>query len=124
MSKRFRGNSTFARSVDSVGWALFFMWVGVVLLANLSWTVSLIGTAAIILAVQGTLYFRGERLDVFMAAVGVVLLVGAVTDVYGSVWSLFPALLIVIGIAMLADTLRARAGDQGTGGRRDDRRPI
>jgi hypothetical protein len=41
-----------------------------------------------------------------MAAVGLVLLIGAVADVYGSPSSLFPALLIVIGIAMLADTLR------------------
>ena len=108
MSNRFGATSTFSRSVDSIGWALFFMWVGVALLANLSWTVSLIGTAAIILAVQVTVYFRGERPDVFMAAVGVVLLIGVVTHIYGSVWSLFPALLIVIGIAMLADTLRAR----------------
>jgi hypothetical protein len=100
------------------------MWVGIVLLANLSWTVSLMGTAAIILAVQGTLYFRGERLDVFMAAVGIVLLIGAVTDIYGSVWSLFPALLIVIGIAMLADALRARPGDRGAGDRPEEKGPI
>lgn len=108
MRKR-SGNNTFARSIDSIGWALFFMWVGVALLANFSWTVSLIGTAAIILAVQGALFFRGERLDIFMAAVGVVLLIGAITDVYGSPWSLFPALLIVIGIAMLVDTIRGHA---------------
>lgn len=108
MGNKSGANSTFARSVDSVGWALFFVWVGVALLANLSWTVSLVGTAAIILAVQGTLFLRHERLDVFMSAVGVVLLIGAVADVYGSAWSLFPALLIVIGIAMLADTLRYR----------------
>jgi len=112
MSKRLGANSTFARSIDSIGWAIFFMWVGIALLASLSWTVSLIGTAAIILAVQATLFFRGERLDVFMAAVGVVLLIGAFADVYGSVWSLFPTLLIVIGITMLVDTLRAHPGEQ------------
>lgn len=111
MSKRFGANSTFGRSVDSIGWALFFMWVGIALLANLGWTVSLIGTATIILAVQATLFFRRERLDVFMSAVGVVLLIGAFADVYGSIWSLFPALLIVIGIAMLVDTARARPAD-------------
>jgi hypothetical protein len=99
------------------------MWVGVALLANFSWTVSLIGTAAIIIAVQATLFFRGERLDVFMTAIGVVLLIGAFADVYGSPWSLFPTLLIVIGIAMLVDTLRARPGDQPAvnGG---EKRPI
>jgi hypothetical protein len=88
------------------------MWVGIALLASFSWTVSLIGTAAIILAVQGILFVRGERLDVFMGAVGVVLLIGAVSDIYGSVWSFFPALLIVIGIVMFVDTLRAHRGEQ------------
>jgi hypothetical protein len=112
MRNRFAPNSNFARSVDSIGWALFFMWVGIALLASFSWTVSLIGTAAIILAVQGTLFVRGERLDVFMAAVGVVLLIGAVSDIYGSVWSFFPALLVVIGIAMFVETVRAHRGEQ------------
>lgn len=34
MSKRLGANSTFARSIDSIGWALFFMWVGIALLAH------------------------------------------------------------------------------------------
>lgn len=124
MKSRRAANSTFTRSIDSIGWALFFMWVGIVLLTNLSWTVSLIGTAAIILVVQATLLFRGERLDVFMAAVGVVLLIGVATDMYGSVWSLFPALLIVIGIAMVADTLSSRPVEPRSGLRQEKKRPI
>lgn len=125
MKKRFGTTSTFARSVDSIGWALFFIWVGVALLANFSWTVSLIGTAAIILAVQVTLFFRGERLDVFMAAVGVVLLIGAFADVYGSPWSLFPTLLIVIGIAMMVDTIRTHSGERtGMNNASHEGRPI
>lgn len=123
MASRFHPNKTFARSIDAAGWALFFMWVGIVLLAGFSWTASLIGTAAIILAVQAVLLFRGDRLDVFMAAVGLVLLIGAFTDVYNSVWSLFPALLIVIGFAMLADTFRRRAGEDANDESRG-RRPI
>lgn len=125
MANTVRANSTFARSVDSVGWALFFIWVGVALLAGFSWTVSLIGTAAIILAVQAILFLRGERLDIFMAAVGGVLLIGAFADIYGSPLSLFPALLIVIGIAMIADTLRTPTSG-GAPGDRDagERRPI
>jgi membrane-bound ClpP family serine protease len=111
MASRFRPNRTFAHSIDSAGWASFFMWVGIALLAGFSWTVSLIGTAAIILSVQAVLFLRGERLDVFMGAVGLVLFIGAFADVYGSIWSLFPALLIVIGIAMLADTLRRGPGE-------------
>lgn len=115
MANTSRVNTTFGRSIDQIGWAMFFMWVGVALLADFRWTVSLVGTAAIILAVQATLYFRGERLDVFMAAVALVLLLGVVTDPFGSVWSLFPALLLVIGIAMLADALRTPSSDRVPG---------
>lgn len=124
MRKRLGRNSTFVRSVDAIGWALFFMWVGIALLASFSWTVSLVGTAAIILVVQGTLLLRGERLDVFMAAIGVVLLIGAFADVYGSPWSLFPTLLIVIGIAMLVDTLRGGPRDQPGMNGAGEQRPI
>lgn len=108
MANRLGTHTTFARSIDAAGWALFFMWVGVALLAGFSWTVSLIGTALIILSVQAILLFRRESLDVFMAAVGAVLLVGAVADIYSSIWSLFPALLIVVGIAMFVDSFRRR----------------
>jgi hypothetical protein len=112
MSNTSRANSTFARSIDSIGWALFFMWVGIAMLANFSWTVSLIGTAVIVLGVQGALFFRRERLDIFMLAIGVVLLFGTITDMYGLPLSLIPALLIVIGIMMFADALRAHPGRQ------------
>ena len=124
MSNRFAANSTFGRSIDAIGWALFFIWVGVALLANLSWTVSLVGTAAIILGVQGTLLIRRERLDVFMAAVGIVLLIGVVADEYGSPLSLFPALLVVIGITMLADTLRGRPANERQSKDRSGNLPI
>ncbi len=106
MSKNFGANSSFARSTDAVGWALFFVWIGIALLTDIGWTWSLAGMAAIILGMQVALFIQGERLDVFMLALSVVLLSGAAADVFGSAWSLIPALLIVLGVAMLADALR------------------
>jgi hypothetical protein len=114
-------NSTFARSLDSVGWALFFMWVGTALLAGFSWTVSLVGTAVIVLGVQIVLLARGERADVFMSAVGFVLLVGAIADLFGSPLSFVPAFLIVIGVAMLADAIRPPAREPAMDERRSHR---
>lgn len=72
MRIRSHANSVSGRLMDSIGWALFFVWAGIALLANLSWTVSLIGTAAIIVAVQAILFLRGEPSDVFTWFVGVV----------------------------------------------------
>ena len=108
MSKRLGANSTFARSIDSVGWALFFVWAGTALLAGIGWTWWLIGAAIIILGVQAALFLKGDRLDIFMLALGAVLLVGSIADMLGSAWSFIPAFLIVIGVLMLADTFRAR----------------
>ena len=106
---RISANGTFVRRLDAAGWAIFFIWAGVALLAGVGWTWMLIGTATIILAVQAILLLRGEAMDVFMVAVGVVLLGGSVADMYGAPWSFVPAALIVIGVGMLAGTLRGRA---------------
>ena len=104
---RISANGTFARRIDAAGWAVFFIWVGISLLTGIGWTWSLVGTAAIILAVQAALLLRGEAVDLFMAAVGIVLLGGSVADLYGLPWSFLPAALIVIGVAMLGGALRA-----------------
>ena len=103
---RIGSDKSFARKMDSIGWALFFVWVGVALLTNVSWTWALVGTAIIILGIQAILLLKGESIDLFMSAVGVVLLGGAVAHIYALRWSLFPAFLIVVGLVMLADTLR------------------
>lgn len=98
-----------ARKIESAGWATFFIWVGAALLADVGWTWALIGTGMIVLAVQMALYLRGERIDAFMTAVGAVLVGGSIADLYGSPWSVIPAFLIVIGLAMLVDALRRTA---------------
>ena len=95
-----------AHTIDSIGWAVFFIWTGTALLAGLTMTWLLIGAAVIILGVQAMLHLKGERVDLFVAAVGLVLLVGAIADGYGSPWYLIPVLLIVIGLAMLVTTMR------------------
>jgi hypothetical protein len=106
MSKTLGANSTFTRSINSAGWALFFIWAGTALLADIGWTWWLIGAAIIILGVQAALYLKGERPDIFILAVGIVLLTGSIFDMIGSAFSFIPAFLIVIGVAMLANSVR------------------
>lgn len=115
MGKIPAANSTFARSVDSAGWALFFIWAGAALLANIGWTWWLAGTAAIVLGTQAALLLRGDRPDYFMLAIGLALLAGSIADMLGSGWSFVPALLIAIGLLMLADSLRGHAAGRKAG---------
>jgi hypothetical protein len=103
MNLKICANSAFAPSIDSVGWALFFIWSGVALLTHIGWTWSLFGTAVIILGAQAARRIRSERLDIFMIVIGTVPLAGTVAVRLGSAWSLIPAFLIVIGLAMLVE---------------------
>lgn len=46
----FSGNQAeFSRMLDSVGWALFLVWVGIAFLADIGWGWGLVGVAAIVL---------------------------------------------------------------------------
>ena len=37
------------RRLDAVGWALFFIWIGIAILANVGWGIGLIGIGVIII---------------------------------------------------------------------------
>lgn len=115
MVKILAASSSFSRSIDSAGWALLFIWAGTALLAKISWNWWLAGTAILILGAQAALLLGRERLDIFMLALGVVLLAGSVADMLGFAWPFVPALLIVIGLTMLAASLPSPARGQGGG---------
>lgn len=38
------------REIDAIGWGVFFIWVGVAILADLGWGIGLVGVGLIILA--------------------------------------------------------------------------
>ena len=115
MVKILAANSTFSRSIDSAPWALVFIWAGTALLAKISWNWWLAGIEILILGVQAALLLRRERLDIFMLAIGVVLLAGSIADKFGFAWPFVPALLIVIGLTMLSASLRNPARRQRGG---------
>lgn len=105
------GKNAFSRQVDSVGWAAFFIWIGVAVLGGIGWAWSLLGISAIVLSVQAALRLNQEGADPFMVACGIVLLVGAVWELLGLDWPLAPVLLIALGLVMLWNVLfRHRAG--------------
>ena len=41
------------RKLDAVGWGLFFIWIGIAILADVGWGVGFIGVGLIILGVLG-----------------------------------------------------------------------
>ena len=60
-----------ANRLGVAGWGLFFIWVGMSLLMDLSWDIGLFGVSAIILLGQAARRSLGLRLEGFWVVVGV-----------------------------------------------------
>ena len=73
---------------------LFFIWVGMSLLMDLSWGMGLIGVSAIVLLGQAARRSFGLRLEPFWVVVGVLFLFGGVWELNSIVVDLLPILLI------------------------------
>lgn len=94
------------RRLEAAGWGLFFVWVGASLLMDLTWSVGLIGVAAIILLGQVARRYFGLRIESFWLVVGVLFLLGGVWELYQIRFGLVPILLIVAGGALLLSLLQ------------------
>ncbi len=90
-----------ARQLDSVAWALFFIWVGVSMLVPIPWGWFLVGVAVLILAVQFARWQMGMTIEGFWVACGAVCLAGGLWNVLELPWPLAPILLILLGMALL-----------------------
>lgn len=96
---------TLSHRVDSIAWALFFIWVGVAILAGVSWGWSLIGIGLIILGAELVRSTRGLPTSGFWIVCGIVFLVGGVWILLNLSWPLVPVLLILFGLAVLSKAL-------------------
>ncbi len=97
-----------ARQIDSAAWAIFFIWVGVAMLAPIPWGWFLVGVAVIILAVQFARWQIGMTTEGFWIACGAVCFVGGLWSVLRLPWPLAPILLILLGVALLGKTVVGR----------------
>jgi hypothetical protein len=106
------------RMLDTVGWGVFFIWVGIAFLANAGWGVGLLGTGLILLGAQGARsYFAltvnrfGLLLGIFFAAAGVFRLLDIQLDKTPiPAWAV-PILFIVLGVAILVSLWLHRPRD-------------
>jgi hypothetical protein len=100
------GKKGMSKRLDALGWGLFFIWVGVSLLLDLSWGVGLIGVSAIIFLGQTARRSYGLRIEKFWVVVGGLFLVGGIWELFQVQVGLVPILLIVAGCALLLSFFR------------------
>ena len=90
-----------ARKLDAIGWALFFIWVGIAWIANVGLGVGLLGVAAIILGMQAIRRLLGINVEFFWIVVGIGFGIGGLWEYLDVQTPLAPIVLIIAGIALL-----------------------
>lgn len=94
-----------ARQIDSAAWAVFFIWVGVVMLARMPWAWFLVGVGVLIAGVQIVRRQQGLTIEMFGVIVGLIMLAAGVWDLVALSLPLMPIILIVLGGYLLWKTL-------------------
>ena len=106
-----------AKTLDSIGWGLFFIWVGIAFLANVGWGMGLLGVGLIMIGAQVARTFCGLGVNRFGLVLGTCLAVAGTFRMLGiplatapiAAWFI-PILLIVAGVAILVSTWKRRSG--------------
>ncbi len=99
------GDIESARKLDSIAWAVFFIWIGIAMLAEIPWGWFLVGVGVLILATQLARRQMSMRIEGFWVVCGAVLLLAGLWSVLTLPWPLAPILLILLGVALLGRAL-------------------
>jgi hypothetical protein len=93
------------RQIDSAAWAVFFIWVGIVMLAGLPWDWFLVGIGVLILGTQVLRRQSNLRIETFSIVIGLIILAAGAWDLLSLPLPLMPIVLIALGAYLLWKTL-------------------
>jgi len=99
------------KKLETVGWGLFFIWIGTALFAHVGWGAGLLGVGIIILVAQTARKYFARKWEGFGVAVGFIFVVAGISKLLNVHLGLVPILCIIAGIALLVSTLVARPRD-------------
>ena len=92
------GNMEQYKSLTTVGWSLFLIWLGIALLVQISMGVVLLGVGVIILGMQTARKYLGQDLEKPWLAVGLVFTLGGAWELLEVKLPLIPLVLIAAAV--------------------------
>ena len=96
------------KRLNTVGWALFFIWIGIAFLANFDFGVGLFGIGILTFGMQIARLVVKLRLEGFWVVVGILFVIGGLFGMLESKIPLVPILLILAGLVLLISLVRGK----------------
>ena len=96
------------RNYSTIGWGLFFIWIGICYIAGFGFTVGLLGVGIIILGIQLARMFSNIKYEVFWVVVGILFVLGGIWNLLEIEFDLVPILLIIAGVLLLISALTGK----------------
>ncbi len=98
-----------AEKLDKIGWALFFVWLGISFLADLGTGIGLLGIGIITLGIQLTRNYSKLKVEGFWIIVGLLFVIGGLGNLSEVEIPLVPIVLILAGLALLYSVIKGNS---------------
>ncbi len=110
-SRRSREQRALMKRITTVGWGLFFIWLGFVLMINAGSGFVLLGVGLISLGMQVARKYSGLDSDGFWVVVGALFVIVGIWEMFEIKMPIMSVFLIVIGGAFLISALKGRGNN-------------
>ena len=97
------------KRLDAAGWGLFFVWMGIALLADVGWAAGLFGVGIIMLGTQAARKHFALGLEGFSVVVGFLFVLGGIWEFFHVSLGLVPVLCVLAGVTLLVSALAREA---------------
>lgn len=104
-----------AGKIDALGWGVFFIWIGIAFLADVGWSVGILGVGLIALGSQAARKYAGLPMEFIGVGMGLAMTAWAAWDLLGLRVGIrdvpggfVPVLFIVLGATLVYIALRRR----------------
>ncbi len=96
------------KNLEAVGWALFFIWIGIAMLADFGFAIGLFGVGIITLGSQTARKYFNFKVEGFWVIAGLLFVLGGIWELLKIEFDLLPILIIVAGLVILISVIRGK----------------
>jgi hypothetical protein len=104
-----RGQKVKIKRITTIGWGVFFIWLGLVLMFKAGVGLILLGVGLISIGTQVARKYAGLESDGFWILVAVLFIIVGIWEMFDVKMPLMSVFLLIVGIAFLVSALKSKS---------------